>query len=96
VTTAAAEQRSSAADGSEGDASSVRADAERARSTAWVEETAATLLAHVEIEPGQGLDDLALAMGTPAADLEEPIKRLLAENKITEELRQGQAAYYPT
>ncbi|WP_437760308.1 hypothetical protein [Sorangium sp. So ce1389] len=59
-------------------------------------EIAEALLAHVEIEPGQGIDDLALAMGTPAADLQEPIKKLLEENKITEELRQGQASYYPT
>ncbi|XYI03273.1 hypothetical protein ACMHYB_27330 [Sorangium sp. So ce1128] len=59
-------------------------------------EIAEALLAHVEIEPGQGIDDLALAMGTPAADLQEPIKKLLEENKITEELRQGQTSYYPT
>ncbi|WP_437786151.1 hypothetical protein [Sorangium sp. So ce1097] len=60
------------------------------------DEIAEALLAHVEIEPGQGIEDLALAMGTPAADLQEPIKKLLDENKITEELRQGQASYYPT
>ncbi|WP_437737948.1 hypothetical protein [Sorangium sp. So ce1335] len=60
------------------------------------DEIAEALLAHVEIEPGQGIEDLALAMGTPAADLQEPIKKLLEENKITEELRQGQASYYPT
>ncbi|MGK4004786.1 hypothetical protein WMF31_19300 [Sorangium sp. So ce1036] len=60
------------------------------------DEIAEALLAHVEIEPGQGLEELALAMGTPAADLEGPIKRLVEENKITEEMRQGQAAYYPT
>jgi hypothetical protein len=59
------------------------------------DEIAEALLAHVEIEPGQGIDDLALAMGTPAAELQEPLKKLLAENKITEELRQGQASYYP-
>ncbi|WP_438020803.1 hypothetical protein WMF18_17755 [Sorangium sp. So ce315] len=60
------------------------------------DEIAEALLAHVEIEPGQGIEDLALAMGTPAADLQEPIKKLLDENKITEEMRQGQASYYPT
>ncbi|WP_437493001.1 hypothetical protein WME75_19465 [Sorangium sp. So ce1014] len=60
------------------------------------DEIAEALLAHVEIEPGQGIDDLALAMGTPAAELKEPIKKLLAENKITEELSQGQTSYYPT
>ncbi|WP_437603540.1 hypothetical protein WMF28_18275 [Sorangium sp. So ce590] len=60
------------------------------------DEIAEALLAHVEIEPGQGIDDLALAMGTPAAELQEPIKRLLEENKITEELSQGQTSYYPT
>ncbi|WP_437593978.1 hypothetical protein [Sorangium sp. So ce1000] len=60
------------------------------------DEIAEALLAHVEIEPGQGIDDLALAMGTPAAELQEPLKKLLEENKITEELRQGQASYYPT
>lgn len=59
------------------------------------DEIAEALLAHVEIEPGQGIDDLALAMGTPAAELQEPLKKLLAENKITEELRQGQTSYYP-
>jgi hypothetical protein len=59
------------------------------------DEIAEALLAHVEIEPGQGIDDLALAMGTPAAELQEPLKKLLEENKITEELRQGQASYYP-
>ncbi|XXX82072.1 hypothetical protein WMF30_25250 [Sorangium sp. So ce134] len=59
------------------------------------DEIAEALLAHVEIEPGQGIDDLALAMGTPAADLQEPIKKLLEENKITEELNQGQTSYYP-
>lgn len=63
---------------------------------AAVEETAATLLAHIEIEPGQGLEELALAMGTPAAELEEPIKKLLDENKIAEKMRQGQAEYYPS
>ncbi|WP_437581187.1 hypothetical protein [Sorangium sp. So ce887] len=60
------------------------------------DEIAEALLAHVEIEPGQGIDDLALAMGTPAAELQEPIKKLLEENKITEELSQGQTSYYPT
>ncbi|AUX22974.1 uncharacterized protein SOCEGT47_034900 [Sorangium cellulosum] len=60
------------------------------------DEISEALLAHVEIEPGQGLEELALAMGTPAADLEGPIKKLVEENKITEEMRQGQAAYYPT
>ncbi|WP_437339049.1 hypothetical protein [Sorangium sp. So ce394] len=59
------------------------------------DEIAEALLAHVEIEPGQGIDDLALAMGTPAAELQEPIKKLLEENKITEELNQGQTSYYP-
>lgn len=59
------------------------------------DEIAEALLAHVEIEPGQGIDDLALAMGTPAAELQEPLKKLLAENKITEELHQGQTSYYP-
>jgi hypothetical protein len=59
------------------------------------DEIAEALLAHVEIEPGQGIDDLALAMGTPAAELQQPLKKLLEENKITEELRQGQASYYP-
>ncbi len=34
-------------------------------------------------------------MGTPAAELQEPLKKLLAENKITEELHQGQTSYYP-
>lgn len=59
------------------------------------DEISEALLAHVEIEPGQGIDDLALAMGTPAAELQEPLKKLLAEKKITEELHQGQASYYP-
>jgi hypothetical protein len=61
-----------------------------------VEETAATLLAHIEIEPGQGLEELALAMDTPAADLAEPLKKLLAEGKIIQTPGQGQASYHPT
>ncbi|WP_159397178.1 hypothetical protein [Sorangium cellulosum] len=63
---------------------------------AYGNEIADALLAHVEIEPGQGIEELALAMGTPATELQEPIKQLLAENKITEEQDQGQTSYYPT
>ena len=65
------------------------------REGASVDETASTLLAHVAIEPGQGVEELALALGATVAELEEPIKKLLAENKITEAWRQGQVAYYP-
>ncbi len=60
------------------------------------DQTAAALLSHVTIEPGQGLEELALAMGTAAAELKAPIKKLVEEQKISERQEQGRAAYYPS
>lgn len=59
------------------------------------EQTASALLAHVTIEPGQGLEELALAMGTPAQALEAPLRKLVAGRKIAQRRAQGKAAYYP-
>jgi hypothetical protein len=61
-----------------------------------VERAASALLAHIKIEPGQGLKELALAMGTPAAELAAPIRRLLSEHKIRERGEGGKATYYPS
>lgn len=50
---------------------------------------------HVKANPGQGIEQISKALNTPTKDLTLPIKKLIAEKKITSKGQRRATKYFP-
>jgi hypothetical protein len=72
-----------------------RASGTAKRSRGEIDETAGTVLAIVEGNPGLGVIAIARELGTTTKDLVLPIKRLMSAGAITSKGQKRATKYYP-
>jgi hypothetical protein len=60
-----------------------------------LDQTAATLYAHIEAHPGQRMEEIARALASTTRDLALPVKKLLAERRIRTEGQKRATKYFP-